>query len=375
MKSSSPQKFVTDLLLSADIRIDGSRHGDIQVHNEKFYRRVAAGGSLALGEAYMDGWWDCDDLGEFTRKIVKGRLKVPLDLHAAKIYLMSVIGNLQTPQGSKRVADVHYELPSKMYALFLGPSNQYTSFYYAHTDNDVQAEEARLELICRKLKLNKNDRVLDIGCGWGGFAKYAAQKYGCHVTGVSIAREQIKFARQYAKGLSVQFKIQDYRQLKGSYDKIFSGGMLEHVGYKNYPTYMKKIAELLTDDGIAVIDCIGGNVPGKGPNPWVGKYIFPNSMVPSPSQISSAFEKHLVLEDWHNFRHDYSRTARYWKNEFIKNWGKIQALDQTLFNERFYRMWLYYLSLFEGAFEASHIQQWQLVFVKPSNNASYTSER
>jgi cyclopropane-fatty-acyl-phospholipid synthase len=375
MKMPAAEKYVTDLLASADIKLNGKRPGDITVNDKRFYGRVMAGGTLAIGESYMDGWWDCDDLGEFVRKVFVSGLKAPIDLRAAKIYLSSALGNLQTVRGSKRVANVHYNLPSEMYMLFLGPLNQYTSFYYAHTRSDTAAEKARLDLICRKLKLSKHDKVLDIGCGWGGFAKYAAENYGCQVTGVSISKEQIAYAKKSVKGLPVKFLLQDYRHLTGSYTKIFSGGMLEHVGYKNYKIYMKKVAGLLTPDGLAVIDFIGGNRPIKGPDPWVGKYIFPNSMVPSPSQISSAFEDFLVLEDWHNFRYDYARTADFWVKKFRANWSNIQKLNPELFDERFYRMWVYYLEIFKGAFLASHIQQWQLVLAKPHNGAAYLSER
>ncbi|OGK59218.1 cyclopropane-fatty-acyl-phospholipid synthase [Candidatus Roizmanbacteria bacterium RIFCSPLOWO2_02_FULL_40_13] len=362
------------LFAKANVRINGNRDWDVRVSDNRFYDRVFSQGSLGLGESYMDGWWECRRLEQLFYKLLHTDVKAPFNWETIQIIFRSILSNMQTRMGSQEIADTHYNLSSEFYSLFLGPYNQYTSLYYRNTQNYEKAEEARLDLICRKLNLTKKDHVLDIGCGWGGFARYAAEHTGSKVTGISIAKEQITYAKNFTKKLPVTLKVQDYRDIKGKYSKVFSGGMIEHVGYKNYRNYFEIIWNALPDDGIFVLDTLGGHETGTGPEPWIHKYIFPNSMIPSARHITKAIDGLFIIEDWHNFGDDYAKTTFNWSQRFKKNWSTIKKISPR-FNKRFYRMWNYYLLSFSGALKARKLYQWQIVFNKKTFPSNYLSVR
>ncbi|RPH97002.1 MAG: methyltransferase domain-containing protein, partial [Calditrichaeota bacterium] len=218
-----------------------------------------------------------------------------------------------------------------------------------------------LELVCRKINLNSAMTVLELGCGWGSFAKYAAEKYGAKIVAVNISKEQVKLARDLNRGLPVDIRLQDYRDVEGKYDAVISIGILEHVGYKNYRSYMNVVDRCLRDDGIAFIHTIGGNTSTTFANKWTDKYIFPNGMLPSIAQIGSALEGVFVMEDWHNIGPDYDRTLMAWYQNFSHAWPRLR--DQ--YGDRFYRMWRFYLLSSAGAFRARAQQLWQIVMTKP----------
>lgn len=367
---------ISDLLSEADVKINGKRPWDIQVHNENFYRRVLSQGALGLGESYMDGWWDAEKLDEFFNRILKAELdkKAGVDVKTILLGLKSRIFNMQSKSGSKKVAEQHYDLSTKLYESFLDPYNQYTCGYFKDTDDLNKAQEQKLDLICKKLQLDSKEKVLDIGCGWGGFARFAAEHYGCSVTGITISDEQVKYARDYTKGLPVEIRKQDYRDLDDIFDKILICGMIEHVGYKNYRTIMERAHDSLKENGLFLLHTIGGNTPVKFNNVWTEKYIFPNSMIPSASQISKAYEGLFVMEDWHNFGADYDKTLMAWHNNFNKGWEKLRGKHKK-YDERFKRMWNYYLLSSAGSFRARNIQLWQIVLSKNGVPGGYNSIR
>ncbi|MBN2087782.1 cyclopropane fatty acyl phospholipid synthase [Candidatus Peregrinibacteria bacterium] len=368
---SKSKKVIIDLLAKAGIKVNGNEDWDIQVHNDKFYSSVISGGSLALGESYMKKWWDSKRLDLFFNKLLRAKIydkmNLPLILHGFKAKFL----NMQSRFRSRKVIDKHYDLSNELYESFLDPYNQYTCGYFDGTDDLNEAQVKKLELICKKLQLKKSDRVLDIGCGWGGFAKYAAEHYGCHVTGISISDEQIKYAKEYTKGLPVEIKKMDYRDLEGKFDKITVVGMIEHVGYKNYRKIMKVINKCLAEDGLFLLHTIGDNVSSTKCNPWMDKYIFPNGMLPSIKQIGKAYEKLLIMEDWHNFGPYYYNTLMAWDKNFRKNWTKFKKV----YSEKFYRMWRYYLLSCAGAAKARHFQLWQIVFSKGKSDKVYQCVR
>ena len=203
-------------------------------------------------------------------------------------------------------------------------------------------------------------KVLDIGCGWGGFAKYAAEKYGANIHGITVSREQVEFANKFCQGLDVKIELKDYRDLNEKFDRIVSIGMFEHVGYRNYRTFMKVVQRCLKAEGLFLLHTIAGNTSGKSTDPWINKYIFPRSMLPSAKQITAAAEGLFVLEDWHSFGQYYDKTLMAWYNNFTKNWTKLKYT----YDERFYRMWTYYLLSCAGSFRARRNQLWQVVFSK-----------
>jgi cyclopropane-fatty-acyl-phospholipid synthase len=361
------------LLLQAGIKINGPDPWDIQVHNTNFYQRFISKGSLGLGESYMDGWWDAEQLDQFFYRILKKNLdnQIKITFDRILMYSRSMIFNMQSRNRSKKVIREHYDLDNDLYMSFLDPYNQYTCGYFKDTESLNEAQENKLDLICKKLHIKPDDKVLDIGCGWGGFAKFAAERYGCQVTGITISNRQLEYAEEYCKGLPVQIVKKDYRDLNQTFDKILICGMIEHVGYKNYKTIIKVVHKCLSRSGLFLLHTIGRNTSTKSSDPWISKYIFPNSMLPSIKQISKAAEGHFMIEDLHNFGIYYVQTLQAWMENFDRNWDKIKSR----YDERFYRMWKYYLLSCAGAFEARSIQLWQFVLSVSGVEGGYQSVR
>jgi cyclopropane-fatty-acyl-phospholipid synthase len=368
-------------LKSIGIEINGSNPQDIKVHNDKFYGRVLTGGSLALGESYMDRWWDCKELDEFFYRVLKFRLdkrvmkylsfKNKLRL-AAKITKSKIL-NLQNVKNSKVVGKKHYDTGNFLFSKMLDKRMQYSCGYWLKAKNLDEAQEAKLDLICRKIKLKPGMRVLDIGCGFGGFAKFASEKYKAKVVGVTISQEQAKYAREVCKGLDVDIRLQDYRNINEKFDRIVSIGMFEHVGSKNFRKFFEVSNRLLENDGLFLLHTIGSLNPKGGTDPWLEKYIFPGGMLPSEIQIIESSSGLFVNKDLHNFAKDYSKTLEAWHNNFKKNWEEIKKSGN--YDERFKRMWEYYLMSCKGAFDSGNIQLWQFVFTKPGCNVEYQSIR
>lgn len=357
----SQKSTIESLLEKARIRIDGPESGDILVHDDRFYARVLAEGSLGLGESYMDGWWDARRLDEFFARFHD----VPLDHAVVDKYLImnalkARLFNMQNRRLSKRVAQQHYDLDSAFYEKMLGPYMQYTCAYWKRAQDLETAQKHKLDLICRKLHLQKGDRVLELGCGWGGFARYASTHYGCHVTAYNISEQQVSYARKWCEDLPVEVIHGDYREAVGEFDKVAAIGLCEHVGYKNYRTLMETVHRTLKRRGLFLLHTIGNNASVSTADPWFDKYIFPGGMLPSVAQLSAAIDGVLVLEDWHNFGPDYDRTLVAWQENVDRHWEELKAK----FDERFRRMWRYYLLSLAGAFRARRIHLWQVVLSK-----------
>ena len=365
------KKTVTDLLESVDIQVNGSRPFDIQVHNELFYSRVLSGKSLGLGESYMDGWWDCESLDQFCYQMLRGRIdkqvkvKNPAFLaHVLKAYFL----NAQSKKRAYIVGEEHYDTGNDLFSLMLDQRMNYSCGYWENADNLDQAQINKLDLVCRKLHLKPGMKVLEIGCGWGGFAKYAAENYGVSVHGVTVSKEQMDYAERSCIGLETKFEMKDYRELNTKYDAIVSIGMFEHVGYKNYRNYMEVAQRCLEGEGLFLLHTIGRNTPSRSTDPWTNKYIFPNGMIPSPAQISKSLQGLFVVEDWHNFGQYYDPTLMAWNENFQKNYESLK----DKYNQRFKRMWEYYLLMCAGTFRARRNQLWQLVLSKKGLMGGYS---
>ena len=359
-----------NLLEGTGVRLGGDRPWDIRVNRDRLYRR-ALRGSLGIGEAYIDGDWDCDALDELFRRVLSvNTQKKPL-IRASRAWrsLQSRLMNLQTPSRSRAVAEEHYDIDHRMYALFLGPWNQYTCCFFDGTDDLDQAEVIKLEMLCDKLELRPGMRLLDIGCGWGGFAKYAASTRGCEVTGISLSEEQIRYATDYTRGLPVTIRKLDYRDLPDSglapFDRISIVGMIEHVGYKNYAGLHEIVHQMLKPDGLFLLHTIGNCEHSSVVDPWIEKYIFRNSMAPAMSHLADAAEGRFVIEDWENYGHYYVPTLQAWYERFNANWDRIRSLKTARpFDERFRRMWNYYLMSSKAAFDVEQLHLWQLVMTR-----------
>jgi cyclopropane-fatty-acyl-phospholipid synthase len=364
------RRIITGVLEQADIRVGGDRPWDLRIHHDRFFPR-AMRGSLGVGESYMDGDWDAGSLIEFFRKTMDAGLQMHplLRINRVAKEVHARFRNLQTRRRSRAVAEEHYDLDHRMYAQFLGPWNQYTCCFFDGTDDLEEAEICKLEMICDKLEIESGDRVLDIGCGWGGFAKYAASTRGCSVVGISLSDEQIEYARDYTEGLPVEIHRMDYRDLPesplGTFDKVLICGMIEHVGYRNYRQLMKVVHTVLAQDGLFLLHTIGNRHNTAVVEPWIEKYIFRNSMAPSMQQLTRAAADLFVIEDWENYGHYYVPTLQAWHDNFNRNWDRIRALDGPRpFDERFRRMWNFYLMSSRAAFEVEDLHLWHLVMTR-----------
>lgn len=373
MEKMSPKGLVHSLLQSIGVTINGNKPWDIQVHNEKFYARALNEGALGLGESYMDKWWDCARLDILFDKILKSNLDnhAGIPFHFKLKQVISRIINLQTKARAKLVAQKHYDLGNDLFHAMLDSRMIYSCGYWKKASHLEEAQIDKLELICQKLKLHPGLRVLDIGCGWGGLAKYAAEKYGVSVVGITISSQQCEYAKNNCKNLPIEIRLQDYRDVTEKFDRIVSVGMFEHVGHQNYPTFMQKVSEALSDDGLFLLHTIGVNQFYRLPNEWISKYIFPNGNLPTISQIAKASEKLFVIEDWHNFGAYYDNTLMAWYDNFLRQWNTLK----TKYDERFFRMWVYYLLSCAGTFRARSLQLWQIVFSKSGVEGVYLAPR
>ncbi len=358
MSSDPFSHRIAGLLARADVQIGGGRPWDLVVHDDRLYRRVLSGGSLALGESYTDGWWDCERVDEFIYRVLRAGLdrKVvsPGWLWAA---LRARLFNLQGPSRAFTVGERHYDLGNDLYRCMLDARMIYSCGYWASAATLDEAQQAKLDLVCRKLDLSPGMKVLDIGCGWGGTARFAAERYGAQVVGITVSREQVELAREACAGLPIEIRLQDYRDVDGTYDRILSIGMFEHVGQRNYRRFFEVVRRRLRDDGLFLLHTIGGERSVTRGEPWIERYIFPNSMLPSARQIGAALEGVFVLEDWQSFGAHYDRTLQCWFANFDAAWPRMRAR----YDERFRRMWTYYLLSCAGAFRARRNQVWQLV--------------
>jgi cyclopropane-fatty-acyl-phospholipid synthase len=368
-----------DLLSKADIQINGDRPWDIKVHDKKLWKRVFLDSHLGLGESYMEGLYDVEDLEEFFYRITFNLLlETKSEKHHKGIYslvvgLISRMFNMQTINKSKGAAVQHYNAGNDLYEKMLGDSMAYTCGYWKDTDSLDQAQINKFNLIAKKLGFKPGMKVLDIGCGFGSAMAFFAKEYGIEVTGVTLSKEQAKYGNDNYKDLPIEIKLMDYRLIdkKEKFDRIYSIGVFEHVGYKNYNNFMKLCKDLLIDDGLMLLHTISSNVSIKNTNSWISKYVYPNAMLSSMTQIAKSSEKSFILEDVHNFGHYYHTTLMAWHKNFNDNWPQ---LSQN-YDDVFYRMWNYYLLICAGSFRARYMQLYQVVFSANGVKGVYNSYR
>lgn len=365
-------RATVELLDKAAIRVNGSNPWDMQIKAAGVPERAFSQGNLGLGEAYMDGAWDAEELDEFFARLLGTRLTDQIKpLRLLGYALTAKLLNRQGRQRAKKVGEMHYDLGNDFYAAMLDSRMTYTCGYWANAKDLEQAQRDKLDLICRKLQLQPGMRVLDIGCGWGSFMAYAAEHYGVECVGVTISKEQVAWAQEhYGDSLPLEFRLQDYRDVNEKFDAIASVGMFEHVGRKNYRTYMEVAHRCLHKDGLFLLHTIGKNMRKSAPDPWIDKYIFPNGDLPSVGQIGDAVDNLFVVEDVHNFGADYDKTLMAWFGNFEKAWPRFEQM----LGQRFYRMWRYYLLSCAGAFRARDIQLWQWVLSKEGVRDGYRRE-
>lgn len=366
------QHRIEQWLAEADVAIGGTRPQDIQVHDPGFAARVLAQGSLGLGESYMDGGWDANRLDFFLFQLIRARLDERV--HGLGEIRDALLARLFNPQHGERSYEVgrrHYDLGNDLYQAMLGRRLVYSCGYWARAASLDEAQEAKLDLVCRKLRLRPGQRVLDIGCGWGEALKFAAERYGVSGVGVTISREQAEYARELCRGLPIEIRLQDYHALDERFEAIMSIGMFEHVGAKNYRAYFEVARRCLAPDGLFLLHTIGSNVSRHRTDPWIARYIFPNSMLPSARQVAQALERRFVIEDWHNFGNDYDLTLQAWRDNVEAAWERLDAR----YDARFRRMWRFYLAGSMATFRARRAQLWQLVLSPQGVPGGYRAPR
>jgi cyclopropane-fatty-acyl-phospholipid synthase len=357
--TESPKRRLVPLLEKAGIELGGARPWDMRVHDDRLWGRLLAFGTLGLGESYMDGWWDADALDQMIFRLLEIDVWAWLrpDIGLLTSALRGRLLNLQRLKVTE-VGEKHYDIGNDLYEAMLDQRMIYSCGYWQGGAETLDAaQEAKLDLVCRKAGLEPGMRVVDIGSGWGGFLKFAAERYGITGVGITISREQAAYAEAHKGNLPIETRLMDYMALEGTFDRVISIGMFEHVGYKNYRRFFTKVRDLCADDGMFVLHTIGNNFSATHGDPWAEKYIFPNGMLPSIKQISASTERLFVMEDWHNFGADYDRTLMAWWANFDAAWPELSAR----YGERFYRMWKFYLQVFAAMFRARNIQLWQVV--------------
>jgi len=360
---ASAEKVVRELFAAGDVEIGGSRPWDVTVHDPAFYGKLLRHGDLGLGESYIDGWWDCDQLQVMIHKILRAKLHLVLrgDWRMRMGVLKAVVLNLQSQKRSEKSARAHYDIGNDLYELMLDKRMQYTCGYFKDTDDLDTAQELKLDLICRKLGLQPGMRVLELGCGFGGFAIFAAEKYGVEVVGYNVSKAQLELARSRAGDLPVEFRMADYREAQGQFDAVVSVGMMEHIGYKNHRAMMEVVERCMTDEAVALVHTIGNNHSRLRSEGFVDKYLFPNAISPSIAQFGKAIDGLLVLEDVQNIGPHYAPTLMAWWENFNAGYD---TLDHSVYDDRFYRLWRYYLLAATGASSSRKGQLWHFVMTK-----------
>lgn len=371
---------VDALLHKAGVEINGARPWDIQVHDSRTFRRILTEPSLGAGESYMDEWWDCPQLDEFFFRIFRhlNPKEVYPPTTLLRFWLKNFFINPQSRQRSKQVAMQHYNIGNDLYVAMLGKSMAYTCGYWPHAHTLDDAQFAKYDLICRKLQFKPGEQVLELGCGFGGFAKYAAEKYEVSLVSINISSEQMRYAKTLCRDFpAVQFIECDYRDTSRynptnrRFDKIVSIGLCEHVGYQNYKNFMKIARAQLKENGLFLLHTIAKNTSSSFTDPWIQKYIFPQGMLPTLTVLSQKSEPYFVIEDVHNFGVDYDKTLMAWYENFEKNWPHLS----TQYDERFRRMWRYYLLSCASGFRSRTMQLYQLVLSPHGDPHGYLSIR
>jgi cyclopropane-fatty-acyl-phospholipid synthase len=363
LRSSFDDRHAADVLrevlAGVGITIGGDAPWDVQVRDERVYTRVLRDGTLGVGESYVEGWWDCEALDQVVVRLLRARVDLvvreswTLLAHAVKARIF----NLQAAAHAFEVGERHYDVGNDLYRVMLGERMLYTCAYWKNADTLDAAQEAKLDLVCRKIGLAPGMRVLDLGCGWGGFAAYAAERYGARVVGYTVSREQVAWAKEHYAALPIDIRLDDYRNAKGSYDAVVSIGLMEHVGPKNHRAYMELAARCLAPGGVAFIHTIGGARPRTRIDPWFDKYIFPNAAIPTLGQLVTAMEEILVPEDVQNIGEHYDRTLMAWWANFEAAWPSLRAR----YGDPFYRIWKYYLLTSAAYFRQRQHNLYQIV--------------
>jgi cyclopropane-fatty-acyl-phospholipid synthase len=353
------------ILRSVGIAINGGNPWDLTVKDPRMFAEIFGRGSLGLGESYVKGWWDCEALDDFFYRLLKSHLDLLGFLNPVGVmrFLRDRFGKTATKKNAFEVGEKHYDLGNEFFRCMLDTRMAYSCAYWCGPDDDLEeAQRRKLDIVCRKLHLKAGERLLDVGCGWGSLAKYAAEHYATTVVGITVSKEQAAYAKETCHGLPVEIRLEDYRDVKGTYDRIASIGMFEHVERKNHDIFFAVIRRCLAPDGLFLLHTIGKRHDCGGSDPFMRKYIFPQGMIPVERLLRKTARKHFTVLDWHSFGSTrYDRTLVAWRQNFRDHWPTLEARYGGAMGGELRRMWEYYLSSCAGAFRARHLDVWQVV--------------
>ncbi len=360
---------VEHIFSRAGVSINGTKPWDIRVNDNRFYRDVLINGSLGLGESYMRQQWTTDDLeGLFYRlcssDLEKTSRRIPSQ-HFSRLFDFFI--NRQSHARAKSNAEHHYNLGNDLFFEFLGKFKNYSCGYFENADTLDEAQAAKMHKLCQLLDLKKGDRLLDVGGGWGEFAKFAATQYDCDVTSINIAQEQINHAREHCRDTAVEIVKSDYRDMTGTYNKIAVVAMFTHVGHKNYRVFMQTMSGLLEPGGKMVMETVGGLESKTRCEPWTDKYIFPGGLIPSMEQIDHSVRGLFKRDSVHEFGHHYAVTLQHWHRNFIEAWPRLRAH----YSESMRLMFEYFFLSVAGDFRAKGLLHYHIAFSKMADDAAH----
>jgi cyclopropane-fatty-acyl-phospholipid synthase len=368
----SPEAFFRDLLAKAGVTIDGDQPWDLQVRDPRAYTRMMRDGTIGFGEAFMDGWLDCARFDQLAERAFQADLSSRFEVRAA---IVASIRARLTPFGSRRrsfeIGDLHYDAGNDFFEALLDPTMAYSCGYWHNAETLEAAQRAKLDLICRKLKLEPGIRVLDIGSGWGSFARFAAENYGANVVGITVSRQQVEFAERFCAGLPATFRYLDYRDIDETFDRVVSVGMFEHVGRRYHADFFAACARCLKPSGLLLLHTIGQQHE-QAVNAWYDKYIAPGAEIPTIANVVTSAHPGLLLEDLHTFYgSNYDRTLMAWAANLDAGWDRLKKK----YPEPFYRMWKLYLQGCAAGFRTNLLRVWQFVFSRDGYPGGYGSVR
>ncbi len=344
-----------------------ARPADVIIHDPRFYRRVLFGGNLALGNSYIEGWWDAQRVDMTLHKLLRSGVFMKWYVRGHNQFvnwLRSRVLNLQTINRSRRVVERHFDIGNELYEGMLDRNMQYSCGYWKGAQTLDESQINKMKLISDKLGLQQGMCVAELGGGFGGLSKFMAER-GCSVSLWNISHEQVNFAREFCAGLPVTIYEDDYRNAYGTYDRVVAIGLCEHVGHKNYRRpFFETVHRILKEDGLFLMQTIGATHRGFETEAWLNANIFPNSALPTMTRLARAFEPLFVLEDWHNLHLDYVQTLRAWRSNFHESWTELTEAFPEKYDVRFKRMWDYYLNFAIGLFTSRAINISQFVFSK-----------
>jgi cyclopropane-fatty-acyl-phospholipid synthase len=361
-------------LRARGIELDGTRPYDVRVLDPRLYDFVPHLDGTSLRDAYVEGLWDSQRLDETTFRALR---YAPRSRAIPKLrpLLGALAGAWRNPQTLRHASRgiQHYQLGEALFRAMLDPRMIYSCAYFRDQNDLARAQEAKLDLICRKLELRPGKRLLDVGCGWGGLAQFAARRYGVDVVGITLSPDQAQIARSTCAGLPVQIRLQSYHELDRSerFDAVSCIGMMEHVGPRNYDRYFRLVRRLLDPSGLFLLQVIGSAHTVHAYDGWMERNVFPNAFLPSIKQVAQAAEGRFIIEDLHNIGADYDKTLMAWYERFERAWPQLRAS----YNEEFHRMWRCYLLTCAGAFRARVTQLWQVVMSPSGVPGGYESVR